>query len=206
MADSEESKATEAAPEGGGLLAGVKGWIIVVSAVLLEAFFFIIFIRFSHTDGENQDVSQQLPDASVLPFNPMELSYNVPGKLTFIVHAAGITLAVNMAVTLEFDWTEEERRNPKDKNVPSEKVLIEYRKYTDATINRLKDFLNQKMITIDPGTLQSVTGQKNVRDEIKRFLNNELEKFLPKGAPPDMDRRRVTNVLLPEWHIVPEGG
>ncbi len=105
-----ETDAPAPAAASGGLLSGVKGWIIVGAVVLLQTAFFLVYIHFAKApvdkgpNDEQEDSSSLLDDRSLV----------VPVKdLTYPLQAGAPPTIVVMEISLLFGYTEEEKRNPK---------------------------------------------------------------------------------------------
>jgi len=196
MAEPSEPAPPAAAPAG-GLLVGPRGWIIVIGTVVLEAVGFLVYIHLSGTPGEPVPVSETGGLPAAMQDDPTRAV--VLSRLAYVLQGAGPPMELAMAVSLVFNYTEEEKRDPKARNVPSAAVIEAYREYTQNSVDYLKDHLNSYMQTLDPANLRGVNGQRNLRKEIQAFMNRRLQEYLPAKAPAGVDRNRVTDVLLPEW-------
>lgn len=195
-----EQEEAAAPAKDNGLLSGVKGWIIVGGVVLLNWVFFFLYIHFGRAPV-NDEQKTDGPAAEQL-VDPPENVLTV-GPLVYTTETGAPAMSISMKITLVFGYTDEEKRNPKSENKPGEEVLVAYKDYALASMDYLKDHLVSYMGAIEPSALRSSTGKQRIRDEVRTYMNQHLQSYLPKGAPPGVDRRRVTQVLLPEWAAAP---
>lgn len=191
----------EAAPEkespapasaGGGTMTGIKGWIIVGAVVVLEAVGFLLFIHFGNTPPENPTDTHKTGRS--LKHDPSRVhSLN---NLTYVLNAGAPRTEMSMNVTLVFDYTANELNNPDADYVPLPAILDEYPEYAKNLDVYLRDHLAGYMQPINPNETRSPGLRLRIKDEIKTYMNQMLQNFAPTKAPANMDRNRVTDVLL----------
>jgi flagellar basal body-associated protein FliL len=202
MADENPEKPAEEAKEksGGGLLGGVKGWIIVFAVTLVQAGFWIamMIIREPGTTPEAAEQAQVfLEDPAMLQsrVEVQNFSATVPGP-------GGDPRALNFNLVLEMQYLPEEKRAGATRPEPAQ--IEVFRTVVVQLESKIRDHLNTFLTSQSFTNLMGERGPELVRAEVMRFVNNELEKydFAAMKIPEDISKRRVTNVLLPSWTIM----
>ena len=186
-----------AKPAGGGLLGGIKGWIIVIAVTLLQAGFWI-FMMVIREPGSAPDQAEQakvfLEDPAILQ-SRVELSNftaSVPGP-------GGDLRPMNFNMVMEMHYLPEEKRPGATRPTPAQ--IEVFRTVVVQLESKIRDHLNTFLTGQSFTNLMGDRGPELVKAEVMRFVNNELEKydFAAMKIPDNISRRRVTNVLLPSW-------
>ena len=198
MADANPEAAQEEKPKStGGLLGGIKGWIIVIGITLLQAAFWIAMMIIREP-GSVPDQAEQtrvfLEDPAILQ-SRVELqnfSATVPGP-------GGDLRAMNFNMVLELRYLPEEKRAGATRPTPAQ--IEVFRTVVVQLESKIRDHMNTFLTGQSYTNLLADRGPDLVKAEVMRFVNNELEKydFDSQNIPPEISRRRVTNVLLPSW-------
>ncbi len=201
MADENPDKdKKDAAPKAiGGLLGGIKGWIIVLAVTLLQAGFWItmMIIREPGAAPEPEQARPFLEDPAILQskveFN--NFTATVPGP-------GGDLRPVNFNMVLELHYLPEEKRAGATR--PTAAQIEVFRTVVVQLESKIRDHMNTFLTGQSFTNLMNERGPELVKAEVMRFVNNELEKydFTAMKIPAGISRRRVTNVLLPSWTIV----
>jgi flagellar basal body-associated protein FliL len=190
----------EAKAPGGGLLGGIKGWIIVIGVTLLQAAFWIamMIIREPGTTPEQAEQARAfLEDPSILQ-SKVEMnnfSATVPGP-------GGDLRPLNFNMVLEMHYLPEEKRAGAAR--PNTAQIEIFRTVVVQLESKVRDHMNTFLTGQSFTNLMGDRGPELVKAEIMRFVNNELEKydFEAMKIPNDISKRRVTNVLLPSWTLM----
>ncbi|MDR1533814.1 MAG: flagellar basal body-associated FliL family protein [Planctomycetota bacterium] len=199
MADAnpESPKPEEAAKPSTGLLGGFKGWIIVLGITLLQAAFWIAMMIIREP-GEIPAAEKEkvfLEDPGILQsrveFN--NFSATVPGP-------GGDLRPLNFNMVLELHYLPREKRPGAVR--PTMPQIELFRAVVAQLESKIRDHLNTFLTGQSFTNLMGDRGPQLVKDELLRFINNELEKYEFKDLPADISRRRVTDVLLPSWTLM----
>ncbi len=203
MADENpEKKEGEEEPKaaGGGLLGGIKGWIIVIAVTLLQAGFWITMMVIREP-GSGPDPAEQakafLEDPAILQskVDMTNFSATVPGP-------GGDLRPLNFNMVLEMHYLPEEKRAGAAR--PDAGQIEIFRTVVVQLESKIRDHMNTFLTGQSFTNLLSDRGPELVKAEVMRFVNNELEKydFAAMKIPDDISKRRVTNVLLPSWTLM----
>lgn len=200
MADENaEADKTEDAPKG-GLLGGIKGWIIVIAITLLQAAFWIFMMVIREPGSAPEQAEQQkvfLEDPAILQsrVEMNNFSATVPGP-------GGDLRPLNFNLVLEMHYLPEEKRTGATRPTPPQ--IEVFRTVVTQLESKIRDHMNTFLTGQSFTNLMGDRGPELVKAEVMRFVNNELEKydFSAMKIPDDISRRRVTNVLLPSWTIM----
>lgn len=203
MADENPEKpAEEAAAKapGGGLLGGIKGWIIVIAVTLIQAGFWIAMMIIREP-GSAPDQAEQakvfLEDPAILQsrVEVNNFSATVPGP-------GGDPRALNFNLVLEMHYLPEEKRTGATRPTPAQ--IEVFRTVVVQLESKIRDHLNTFLTSQSFTNLTTERGPELVKAEVMRFVNNELERydFAALKIPEDVSKRRVTNVLLPSWTLM----
>ncbi len=201
MADANpEAKEAQAPKAAGGLLGGIKGWIIVIAITLLQAAFWIAMMIIREP-GAAPDPAEQakafLEDPAILQsrveFN--NFSATVPGP-------GGDLRPLNFNMVLELHYLPEEKRAGANRPTPAQ--IEVFRTVVVQLESKIRDHMNTFLTGQSFTNLMGDRGPELVKSEVMRFVNNELEKydFESMKIPAGISRRRVTNVLLPSWTLM----
>ena len=200
MADEKPEEEQEAAPaKSGGLLGGIKGWIIVLGITLLQSAFWIamMYIREpgSATDPEQSKVFLDDPAILQSRVEVSNFSATVPGP-------GGDLRPLNFNMVMEMHYLPEEKRVGATRPTPAQIEI--FRTVVTQLESKIRDHLNTFLTGQSFTNLLSERGPELVKAEVMRFVNNELEKydFEAQKIPNEISRRRVTNVLLPSWTLM----
>ncbi|MCC8109320.1 MAG: flagellar basal body-associated FliL family protein [Planctomycetes bacterium] len=200
MADENPEAAPEEAPKkNGGLLGGIKGWIIVIGITLLQAAFWI-FMMVIREPGSAPDQAEQarvfLEDPAILQSQVRMDNFvaTVPGP-------GGDLRPINFNLVLEMHYLPEEKRAGATR--PTTAQIEIFRTVVVQLESKIRDHMNTFLTGQSFTNLLSDRGPELVKAEVMRFVNNELEKydFESLKIPEEISRRRVTNVLLPSWTL-----
>ena len=201
MADAnpEIPKPEEAPRLGGGLLGGIKGWIIVIGITLLQAGFWIT-LMIIRQPGEAPPPEQNkliLDDPAILQSRVefANFSATIPGP-------GGDLRPMNFNMVLELHYLPEEKRPGSPR--PTTAQIEVFRVVVTQLESKIRDHLNSFLTGQSFTNLMGDRGPELVKAELMRFVNNELEKydFGAMNIPAGISRRRVTNVLLPSWTLM----
>ncbi len=202
MADENPEKPAEEgeAKAGGGLLTGIKGWIIVIAVTLVQAGFWITMMIIrepGQTPEEAEQAKVFLEDPAMLQSRVeiVNFSATVPGP-------GGDTRPLNFNLVLELQYLPEEKRTGATRPTPAQ--IEVFRTVVAQLESKVRDHLNTFLTGQSFTNLMNERGPDLVRAEVMRFVNNELEKydFAAMKIPEDISRRRVTNVLVPSWTLM----
>ena len=198
-----EEAASESAAEAkpsGGLLGGIKGWIIVIGITLLQAGFWI-FLMIYREPGAPPD-----PVAQVKPF--LEDPAILNSKVEFRNFYASLSGPGGDQRPLQFDAVLELHYLPEEKQAnatrPTVAQIENFRIVVTQLESKIRDHMNTFLVSQSFNNLNNEKGPELVKTEIKRFVNNELLRydFEKMSIPADISRRRVTAVLLPTWSLM----
>ncbi len=201
MADENPEAAEAEAPKSsGGLLGGIKGWIIVIAITLLQAAFWIVMMVIREP-GAAPDPAEQtkvfLEDPAILQSKVEfpNFSATVPGP-------GGDLRPLNFNMVLELHYLPEEKRPGATR--PTVAQIEVFRMVVTQLESKIRDHMNTFLTGQSFTNLMGDRGPELVKAEIMRFVNNELERydFEAMKIPANISRRRVTNVLLPSWTIM----
>ena len=201
MADENPEAGKEEAPKAsGGLLGGLKGWIIVIGITLVQAAFWI-GMMILREPGSGPDPAEQskvfLEDPAILQsrVEMSNFSATVPGP-------GGDLRPLNFNMVLELHYLPEEKRPGATQ--PTMPQIEVFRTVVVQLESKIRDHMNTFLTGQSFTNLTGERGPELVKAEVMRFVNNELEKydFAAMKIPDNISRRRVTNVLLPSWTIM----
>jgi flagellar basal body-associated protein FliL len=199
MADEKPEDEPEAPAKGGGLLGGIKGWIIVIGITLLQSAFWIamMYIREPGSSPDPEQAKVFLEDPAILQsrVEVTNFSATVPGP-------GGDLRPLNFNMVMEMHYLPEEKRAGAARPTPAQIEI--FRMVVAQLESKIRDHLNTFLTGQSFTNLLSERGPELVKAEVMRFVNNELEKydFESQKIPSDISRRRVTNVLLPSWTLM----
>lgn len=202
MADENPEAGNEAdeAPKAGGLLGGIKGWIIVLGITLVQAAFWIIMMIVREPGTAPDPAEQQkifLEDPAILQskVEMTNFSATVPGP-------GGDLRPLNFNMVMELHYLPEEKRAGATRPTPAQ--IEVFRMVVVQLESKVRDHLNTFLTGQSFANLMGDRGPELVKAEVLRFVNKELEKydFSSVKIPDDVSRRRVTNVLLPSWTLM----
>lgn len=187
-------------PAGGGLLGGIKGWIIVILVTLLQAGFWIAMMIIREPGSAPDQLEQTrafLEDPAILQ-SKVELqnfSATVPGP-------GGDLRPLNFNMVMEMHYLPEEKRAGAARPDPAQ--IEVFRTVAVQLESKIRDHMNTFLTGQSFTNLMGDRGPELVKAEVMRFVNNELEKydFAAMQIPDDISKRRVTNVLLPSWTLM----
>ena len=220
-APKEEAKS---APASAGLLGGMRGWIILIAAVVLEAVGFMVILHFQSVQGtktETPVASETAPQEDptdryghVVKFKDMNFSVPTPG---------GTVAPLAMELVIRLGYSPEELRR---KVTLSDKQWAIFEGSISAMEPLIRDRLNIHIRQQTWNQLNSVSGQEKIKEYIKEFINNELEKTsltpMKKAAgggggghgggggesssdggeeTAEVNKRRVIEVLIPMFYL-----
>ncbi len=194
-----QDKTAEAAPKG-GLLGGIKGWIIVIAVTLLQAVFWVamMIIREPGSTPEPSEQAKAFLDDPAILQSKVEINNfaaTVPGP-------GGDLRPLSFNVVLELHYLPEEKRPGAAR--PTAAQIEVFRTVVVQLESKIRDHMNTLLAGQSFANLMGDRGQDLVKAELMRFINNEMEKydFEMMKIPADISRRRVTNVLLPSWTLM----
>ena len=196
----EEAK-PDAPAAAGGPLSGWKGWVVVLGALTVEALFFGVLIWYKDVPPDKTEKTGEIPSSGPTS-EDLQRTIGIKG-LTYTIHTPGqgsATLA--MSVELELGVTPAERER---KTAPTDVEMERIRGIVDSYINRVKDHLNTFIPSLGVGVLQGPNGQRYIKDEIRRFINDGLKEMYIKDLPAKVNRERITQVLLTEYQWQQDG-
>ncbi len=201
MPEDNEQSVEEAQPTGGGgLLGGIKGWIIVIAITLVQAGFWIAMMIIREPGSAPEPAEQAkafLEDPAILQSKVefTNFSATIPGP-------GGDLRPMNFNAVLELHYLPEEKRPGATR--PTAAQIEIFRTVVVQLEAKIRDHMNMFLAGQSLTNLMGDRGPELVKAEITRFVNNELEKydFEKMNVPADISRRRVTNVLLPSWTIM----
>lgn len=198
--DNAQDKGAEAAAPSGGLLGGIKGWIIVIGITLVQAAFWIAMMIIREPGSAPEPAEQAkafLEDPAILQSRVefQNFSATVPGP-------GGELRPLNFNAVLELHYLPEEKRPGATR--PTAAQIEIFRTVVVQLESKIRDHMNTFLAGQTFTNLMRDRGPDLVKAELIRFVNNELEKydFEKLNVPSDVSRRRVTNVLLPSWTIM----
>ena len=188
-----------AAKAGGGIMGGVKGWIIVIAVTLAQAAFWIAFMIIREP-GSAPDQAEQakvfLEDPALLQSRVEITNFaaTVPGP-------GGDLRPLTFNLVLELRYQPEEKRTGAARPTPAQ--IEVFRTVVMQLESKVRDHLNTFLTGQSFTNLLGERGPELVKAEVMRFINNELEKydFETLKIPPEISRRRVTDVLVPMWTL-----
>ncbi len=200
MPENEEgdSKQPKEAAGGGGMLAGTKGWAIVVGAVLLEAVFFLVLMHLQAGQtvkgqgaAEEKIAKESLDDRTGNVVSIENLNYSIPTQ-------GGTTATLSMSLTIVLGRTAEERQR---------EVVITAKDWTtfkDA-VAKMEPYIRDRLIQYvgqqTYNQLNSPSGKEKIKDMIKQFVNSELSRLDLTLDNKDLARQRVSDVLMPSFYL-----
>ena len=202
MADEnpDKSKKEEAAPKTGSSLVGSwKFWAIVFGITTIQTSFWIYFMisREPGSSPEPEQAKSFLEDPAILQSKVTleNFSATVPAP-------GGELKPLNFSLVLELHYLPEERRPGAARPTPAQ--IEVFRTVVVQLESKIRDHLNTFLASQSYTNLTVGRGQDLVKAEVMRFVNNELEKydFEALKIPPNISRRRVTDVLVPSWTLM----
>ncbi len=182
------------------MLGGIKGWIIVIAITLLQAGFWIAMMIIREPGSAPEPAEQAkafLEDPAILQ-SKVEIS-----NFSATVPAPGGDLRpLNFNAVLEMHYLDEERRPGATR--PTAAQIEVFRTVVSQLESKIRDHMNTFLAGQSFANLGGERGPALVKNELMRFVNNELEKydFEKNNVPANISKRRVTNVLLPSWTLM----
>lgn len=188
---------------GGGMLGGWKGWVIVISVVVLEAVFFLVLLTMQENRGvdfSDEGTKEQL--VSLGDFNKYklelkDLNYSIPTQ-------SGRTSTLLMSLDIVLGYTRKEQEIGDDaKSKLTEAIWLEFQGALEAMkpdiLSALVRHIHQQSIN----QLNSATGKEKIEVFVKEFVNDNLRsiKFSKTIEEAELDKARVTKVLITNWYI-----
>ena len=196
----QEKPAEGAAPSGGGgLLGGIKGWIIVIAITLVQAAFWIamMIIREPGAQPDPAEQARSILENPEMIQSRVELNNfaaTVPGP-------GGDLRPLSFNAVLELRYQDEERRPNAPR--PTLVQIEQFRYVVQQLESKIRDHMNTFLVGQSFANLSNERGPDLVKNELMRYVNNELERYdYGKNIPDNISRRRVTNVLLPSWTLM----
>ncbi len=197
MADENPDAPAEEKPKSAGLLGGIKGWIIVIGITLVQAGFWIAMMIIREP-GAAPDQAEQ---AKVFLEDPAILQSRVefPNFSATVPGPGGDPRPMNFNMVLELHYLPEEKRAGAVRPTPAQIEI--FRTVVVQLESKIRDHVNTFLAGQSYTNLMGDRGPDLVKAEVMRFVNNELERydFEAMSIPPEISRRRVTNILLPSW-------
>ena len=202
MADENpEAAPAEGAPKAsGGLLGGIKGWIIVIGITLLQAGFWIAMMVIREP-GTAPDAQEQAKPNLIKP-ELLQSKVEITNFSATIPGPGGDLRPINFNLVLLLQLQPEELRS--GANAPTMAQIEIFRTVVVQLESKIRDHLNTFLTGQSVTNLTGDRGLELVRSEVMRFVNNELEKydFASLNVPENISRRRVTDVLVPSWTLM----
>ena len=198
--DKDKAEEGKEKPAGGGLLGGIKGWIIVIAVTVVQACFWIAMMIIREPGAAPETAEQAkvfLEDPAMLQsrVEVTNFSATVPGP-------GGDTRPLNFNLVLELQYLPEEKRPGATRPTPAQ--IEVFRTVVSQLESKIRDHLNTFLPSQSYTNLMNERGPELVRAEVMRFVNNELEKydFAAMKIPEDVSKRRVTNILVPSLTLM----
>lgn len=181
----------------GGLMSGGRGWVIVLSVVVLEAVFFIVLLKLQAdkkpADTELSDTFGSYDGKDFMHKEiPLErLTYSIP-----MPSGQPMTLAMDMVIILE--PTPGEIR---DKVVIRDSDWQIFHDTVKKMLPWVRDQLNRMINRMSSSEINTERGQNQIREFVKEQINNKLLGLRLDLSDPKIRKERVTQVLITNFYI-----
>lgn len=194
----EEGGQSDAGGEGGGLMTGNRGWIIVLAVVILEAAFFIVLLKFkSDNKPADTNVGGGLSDQTISDFifdkiKLEKLNYSIPTP-------SGQSMTLAMDLVLVMGRTEKEI---KESIVLTPQDWATFKDAITQMVPWVQDQLNRTVNKMSASELGTDRGQDQIRSIVKERINSKLRSMKwDKLSNPKIDPERITEVWITNWYL-----
>lgn len=188
------SEEQEAGESRAGLMGGVRGWIIVIAVVVLEAVFFLVYMSLrersaSKDEDEDVNVVHKLREYNRHLIRLEQLNYSIPTQ--------GRNAVLSMSIIIVLGRSDAEIRQ----GVPiSDEDWGKFEEAVKRMIPNIKDQLNQHVTQQTVNSLNSPSGKQKIKAFVAQYVNEELSR-IDLNLDRKLDKRRVTGVLLPSFYL-----
>lgn len=186
-----EQQGEEQEPQGPAF--STKGWVILVTVVLIEAIVFTILFLYQRTDlkKEEQEAAEGVKqDAAFFR------KYVVPLKsLDYTVMTASQMATLSMEMQIVLGKSEKEKESPNEEP-PSDELMRAYMATVMAMEPDIRDELQR---IIDNKTVQQLVqpdGKKSIKNDIKAFVNDRLDDVKFDEGYEEKGTQRVQEVMI----------
>lgn len=174
-----------------------RGWIIVISVVVLEALFFIVLIWFLSQRAPSETASDaavaRVRVADIAP-KSLELNQLNYSKLS----PGGAMQTIVMDLHIQMGTTERERAE--SIRLPDEdwtKVEEAVKKLQPEILAELVSYIDKQPVS----TLASPRGKEQIQNHVQEFVNTRLRGLDLGLKTKNADNERVTRVLITRFFI-----
>lgn len=182
---------------GGGLMNGSRGWIIVISIVVLEAVFFIVLLKY-RSDRSPADTSTSSGIESMKEDDFMPVIIPLDGLTYSIPMPSGNPMTLAMSLNIVLGKTPKEIQN----NV---KILPQDWEKFKAVVTKMKplikDWLYQTINKMSSSELETERGMQDIRGYVQAKVNEELKRINFELSNENIDKARVTKVLITNYYF-----
>ncbi len=183
---------------GGSLLGGTKGWIILITVVVVEAVIFLLVLTLRPGQpgalGEiHEEEGAQIP---LEEFNKHRV--NMESLAYSIRMQGGTTATLSMDLAIVLGRTVEERQ----RNINISEA--DWEKFTTAVNVMKPDIRDQLVIYIDNMTynqLQTPSGKEKIKSFLREYVNSELRNLDLDLDNPDLQHDRVLDVKITMFYL-----
>ena len=183
---------------GGGLMSGSRGWIIVISVVVLEAAFFSALLYFKSDKapadteiGEGLTGRKNLEEFMHLEHKMEKLTYSIP-----MPSGQPMTLAMDLVLVME----------PTPREI-REKISIsqeDWAKFAEAVKKMdplIRDALNRRINRMTSSELGTDRGQQMIREFVIESVNYQLQQLNLQLSNDKISKDRVREVLITNYYL-----
>lgn len=193
--EQQQQKKAEPTP---GIFGGMKGWIVVILVVVLEAVGFLVWIEVKdRMNLKDKAPDESIPKISLKDFNAHQIKLE---NLNYSIKTQGGTTA-----TLSMDINIVLGKHPEEIQRDIRISETDWAKFEDAVRKMTPNILDRMNRHIDQQTynqLSSPSGKEKIQGFVKEYVNSELERLdLGALSNPDISKKRVTDVLIPRFYL-----
>lgn len=185
------------ADDGSGLMSGGRGWIIVLSVVVLEAVFFIVLLKLQ---ADKKPADTELSDTFGSYDSKDFMRKEIPlDRLTYSIPMPSgqpMTLAMDMVIILEPTVGE-----IREKVVISEGDWQIFNDTVKKMLPWVRDQLNRMINRMSSSEINTERGQNQIREFVREQINTKLQALRLDLSNPKIRKERVTQVLITNFYI-----
>jgi flagellar basal body-associated protein FliL len=175
-----------------------KGWMIVIGVVVLEAVSFVLILFLSRTDSkqEKSEAAEMGARVDADFLNKYKISLQGLSYSVMTTSANMATLAMKVDILL--GMTDEEQNSPGG-DVPNQEEMIKFQSAVRALEPDIRDYLQS---IIDNMTIQQLLkpeGKDFIKQRVKTYVNDRLERVEFPDVREKWSRRRVTDVMITQF-------
>ncbi|MHC4870221.1 MAG: flagellar basal body-associated FliL family protein [Planctomycetota bacterium] len=174
-----------------------KGWLIVIVVVVLEAVFFGLLLYLNKTDPKKAS-----SDKSEIQEGKIDSAYLGKYKAAFKeLNYSIMSTSANMA-TLSMDievLLNPTREEIESEDYPTDEAMIEFQKAVNSLEPDIRDYLQSTVGSMQLQQLLKQDGKDHIKNQLKSYINERLERINFKTIDEKVDRKRITDVKIPRF-------